>query len=157
MVERARARVPDLQISTDMIVGFPGETEADFDDTMSLVERVRYHSMFAFKYSERPNTLAAKRFPDDVPEDTKSRRLNALLERQKGIQTELHARLIGTTVEVLVDSVSRRRETELSGRTSGNTIVNFPGAPALLGALVRVTVERAGANSVWGRIEGSAA
>jgi tRNA-2-methylthio-N6-dimethylallyladenosine synthase len=146
-----KAGVPGIQLSTDMIVGFPGETPEDFGDTLSLVESAGYHSMFSFKYSERPGTLAAKRLPDDVPEDEKDRRLAALQELQKGIQTGLHQACIGQTVEVLVDSVSRRRETELSGRTSGNTVVNFPGDSSMLGTLVTVTIERAGAHSLWGR------
>jgi tRNA-2-methylthio-N6-dimethylallyladenosine synthase len=152
LVDRLRARVTNLHLSTDMIVGFPGETAADFADTLSLVEQVGFHGMFSFKYSERPNTLAAKRLADDVPEEEKTARLTALQQRQQAIQTGLHARTVGTTVEVLVDSVSRRRETELSGRTTGNTVVNFPGGVEQMGTLVRVRVERAGANSVWGRL-----
>ena len=134
-----------------MIVGFPGETGEDFADTMSLVEAAGYHSMFSFKYSERPDTLAAKRLPDDVPEGEKDRRLAALQELQKRIQTGLHEESVGAAVEVLVDSVSRRRETELSGRTTGNTVVNFPGDAGLLGAMVTVDIERAGPHSLWGR------
>ncbi len=107
--------------------------------------------MFSFKYSERPGTLAAKRLPDDVPEEEKDRRLAALQDLQKGIQTRLHADAVGTSVEVLVDSVSRRRDTELSGRTTGNTVVNFPGDASQLGSFVTVHVERAGAHSLWGR------
>jgi tRNA-2-methylthio-N6-dimethylallyladenosine synthase len=146
-----KAGVAGIQLSTDMIVGFPGETEEDFADTLSLVEAVGYHSMFSFKYSERPGTLAAKRLPDDVPEAEKDRRLAVLQELQKGIQARLHEQSVGATVEVLIDSVSRRRETELSGRTTGNTVVNFPGNPGQLGALVMVEIERAGAHSLWGR------
>ncbi len=151
LVDALRAGIPGIHLSTDMIVGFPGETDEDFNETMTLVERVGYHSMFSFKYSERPNTLASKRLPDDVPEDVKSSRLAALQELQKGIQADLHARLVGTDVEILVDSVSRRRETELSGRTSGNTVVNVPGPAEWLGRNVVVRVERSGPNSVWGR------
>jgi tRNA-2-methylthio-N6-dimethylallyladenosine synthase len=151
LVEAVKAGVPGIQLSTDMIVGFPGETAADFEETLSLVQAVGFHSMFSFKYSERPGTLAAKRMPDDVPEEEKERRLSALQELQKGIQSALHDRAIGQTFEVLVDSVSRRRETELSGRTSGNTVVNFPGDPAQLGGFAMVEIERAGAHSLWGR------
>jgi tRNA-2-methylthio-N6-dimethylallyladenosine synthase len=151
LVDALRAGIPGIQLSTDMIVGFPGETDEDFNETMTLVERVGYHSMFSFKYSERPNTLASKRLPDDVPEDVKSRRLAALQELQKGIQANLHAGLVGADVEILVDSVSRRRDTELSGRTSGNTVVNVPGPAEWLGRRVVVRVERSGPNSVWGR------
>jgi tRNA-2-methylthio-N6-dimethylallyladenosine synthase len=152
LVREVKAGVPGIQLSTDMIVGFPGETPEDFADTMSLVEAVGFHSMFSFKYSERPGTLAEKRLPDDVPEEEKDRRLAALQGLQKGIQSRLHAEAVGTTVEVLVDSVSRRRETELSGRTTGNTVVNFPGDESQLGSLAMVEIERAGAHSIWGRV-----
>jgi len=152
LVRQLKARVPGIQLSTDMIVGFPGETDADFAETCSLVDAVGFHSMFSFKYSERPNTLAVKRLPDDVPEDEKTRRLTALQARQAEIQQALHEQVVGRTVEVLVDSISRRRETELSGRTTGNTVVNFPGEPGLLGALAQVRIERAGAHSLWGRL-----
>ena len=151
LLREVRSGVPGIQLSTDMIVGFPGETAEDFADTMSLVEAAGYHSMFSFKYSERPGTLAAKRLPDDVPEAEKDRRLAALQELQKGIQTALHLASVGSTVEVLIDSVSRRRETELSGRTSGNTVVNFPGEAGLVGSLALVDIERAGPHSLWGR------
>ncbi len=151
LVRAVKAGVPGIQLSTDMIVGFPGETLEEFDDTLSLVRAARFHSMFSFKYSERPGTLAAKRLPDDVAEEEKDRRLAALQELQKRIQAELHAGLVGKTVEVLVDSVSRRRETELSGRTTGNTVVNFPGDPSALGTFAMVAIERAGPHSLWGR------
>ena len=152
LIQAVKCGVPGIQVSTDLIVGFPGETAADFADTLSLVDAAAYHSMFAFKYSERPGTLAAKRLPDDVPEEEKDRRLAALQELQKGIQTALHEEAVGRTVEVLVDGVSRRRETEVSGRTTGNTVVNFPGDARLLGALAMVEIERAGAHSLWGRV-----
>ncbi len=152
LVARIRDGVPGIQLSTDMIVGFPGETQEDFEDTLSLVEQVRYHSMFSFKYSERPNTLASKRLPDDVPEAEKSRRLNELQERQRQIQLALHTEMIGRVVDVLVDSVSRRRDTELSGRTTGNTVVNFAGPETLLGRFARVRIERCGPHSLSGEL-----
>ncbi|MGE0043008.1 MAG: tRNA (N6-isopentenyl adenosine(37)-C2)-methylthiotransferase MiaB [Vicinamibacterales bacterium] len=151
LVGKLRAAIPNLQLSTDMIVGFPGETEADFADTLSLTEAVGYHSMFSFKYSERPNTLASRRMPDDVSEADKTRRITALQRMQRRIQHALHERAVGQRVEVLVDATSRRRDWELSGRTTGNTVVNFPGDPSWLGRLVRVDVERAGPHSLWGR------
>lgn len=151
LVRAVKAGVAGIQLSTDIIVGFPGEADEDFADTLSLVEAVGFHSMFSFKYSERPGTLAAKRLPDDVPEGEKDRRLAALQELQKGIQTRLHEDAIGSTVEVLIDIVSRRRETELSGRTTGNTVVNFPGDQRELGSFAMVKIERAGAHSLWGR------
>src|SRR5665213_3361951 len=134
-----------------MIVGFPGETAADFDDTLSLTAAVGYHSMFSFKYSERPNTLAAKRLADDVPEAEKTRRIVALQALQRDIQTRLNEAMIGAEVEVLIDAASRRRDTELSGRTGTNVVVNLPGPAAWIGRTVPVRIERAGPHSVWGR------
>jgi tRNA-2-methylthio-N6-dimethylallyladenosine synthase len=157
LVARLRDRVPGVQLSTDVIVGFPGETPDDFAETLSLAEAVGYHSMFSFKYSERPNTLASKRMPDDVAEDEKTRRIVALQRMQKRIQASLHEQAIGRRVEVLVDGVSRRRDWELSGRTTGNTVVNFPGRPEWMGALVVVTVRRAGAFGLWGEAVSSPA
>ena len=156
LVARIRAAIPNVQLSTDMIVGFPGETEADFEETLSLTAAVGYHSMFSFKYSERPNTLASKRMPDDVEDGEKTRRIVALQELQRSIQSDLFQRSIGSTHAVLVDATSRRREWELTGRTSGNTVVNFPGPPEWLGELVDVTIKRAGPNSVWGEAAGRA-
>ena len=151
LVAAIRETLPDVALSTDMIVGFPGETAADFDDTLSLTARVRYHSMFSFKYSERPNTLAAKRMPEDVDDEEKTRRIVALQTLQREIQSGLNAALVGREVDVLVDAASRRRDTELSGRTSSNVVVNLPGPAAWIGQTVRVRVERAGPHSVWGR------
>src|SRR5688500_1413228 len=151
LVARIRAAIPKVQLSTDMIVGFPGETGADFEETLSLTEAVRYHSMFSFKYSERPNTLASKRMPDDVGEVEKTRRIVALQALQRSIQSDLFQHSIGQTHQVRAAAPSRRREWELTGRTSGNTVVNFPGPPEWLGQLVDLTIERSGPNSVWGQ------
>lgn len=157
LVDRLRTAMPDLALSTDVIVGFPGETSRDFDDTLSLTRRVRYHGMFSFKYSERPNTLAAKRLADDVPATEKTRRIVALQALQKEIQSALHRRRVGAVVEVLVDSTSRRRATEMAGRTGGNTVVNFHGGGAddaapghLLGRLVSVRITDSGPFSLRG-------
>ena len=156
LVARIRTAIPDVALSTDMIVGFPGETAADFEQTLSLVEAVRYHSMFSFKYSVRPNTLASKRMPDDVDEAEKTRRIVALQTLQREIQTRLNERAVGSTVEVLVDAASRRRDAEVSGRTAGNTVVSFPvpepgSDPARwMGRTVPVVVRRAGPHSLWG-------
>ena len=154
LVDRLRTAMPDIALSTDMIVGFPGETTEEFEDTLSLTRAVRYHSMFSFKYSERPNTLASKRQGDDVPAVEKTRRIMALQELQKGIQDEMHRRRVGTTVEVLVDSTSRRRHWELAGRTGGNTVVNFGAPRELLGRLVNVHVTKSGPFSLRGELLG---
>jgi tRNA-2-methylthio-N6-dimethylallyladenosine synthase len=156
LVARIRESLPDVALSTDMIVGFPGETDRDFQDTLSLTAAVRYHSMFSFKYSPRPNTLAEKRLPDDVPEVEKTRRIVALQAAQKLIQTELNAALVGRRLDVLVDSSSRRRDSEISGRTTQNVVVNMPGPASWIGSTVRAHIERAGAHSVWGQADGHA-
>jgi tRNA-2-methylthio-N6-dimethylallyladenosine synthase len=154
LVAAVREQVPGIALSTDMIVGFPGETVQDFEDTLALTAEVRYHSMFSFAYSARPNTLAWRRMRDDVADEEKGRRLTALQALQREIQTELHTQAVGTEVDVLVDSVSRRRDWEVSGRTPGNTVVNFPGTASLLGRIVSVRVRRAGPNSLWGELSG---
>ena len=155
LVAEIRETIPDATLSTDMIVGFPGETAEDFEQTLSLTEAVQYHSMFSFKYSPRPNTLALKRLPDDVREDEKTTRIVALQSLQRRIQTGLHEAAVGRVADVLIDSASRRRDSEISGRTSGNTVVNCvaPGdsdASAWLGRTVPVRIQRAGPHSLWG-------
>src|SRR4029078_7335841 len=95
LIVRLREAMPDIALSTDMIVGFPGETDEDFEQTLSLTAAARYHSMFSFKYSPRPNTLALKRMADDVAEDEKTRRIVALQSLQKDIQASLFAEAVG--------------------------------------------------------------
>jgi tRNA-2-methylthio-N6-dimethylallyladenosine synthase len=159
LVFRIREAIPGVSLSSDVIVGFPGETAGDFDQTLSLIAAAQYHSIFSFKYSERPNTLASKRMPDNVSEDEKTTRIVELQSLQRGIQSALHARAVGTTVSVLVDSVSRRRESEVSGRSFGNTVVNFPmpsdtpgcGPASWIGRTVPVRITRAGPHSVSGK------
>jgi len=158
LVEEVRAAVPNIVLSTDLIVGFPGESRADFDDTLSLVRAVQFQAVYSFKYSPRPNTLAAKRMPDDVTEDEKTARIVELQALQREIQLVRHQSLVGTTTDVLVEAASRRRAWELSGRTDGNMVVNFsipadtserePGS--WIGRTVQVTITRGGPNSVSG-------
>jgi tRNA-2-methylthio-N6-dimethylallyladenosine synthase len=150
LVATLKETVPGIALTTDMIVGFPGETEADFEETMSLTREVGYESMFSFKYSSRPNTLAQKRYPEDVTEQEKTRRIVALQALQRDIQLAMHEGQVGATVSILIDSVSRRRDWELSGRTFGNTVVNVPGPRAWLGRTIPVRVTRAGAYSLAG-------
>src|SRR6266540_120364 len=150
LVARLREAMPDIALSTDMIVGFPGETVEDFDETLSLTRAARYHSMYSFKYSPRPNTLALKRMPDDVPEDEKTRRIVALQALQRTIQGALFEASIGRVEPVMIDARSRRREWGLSGRTSGNTVVNLPGDPSWVGQIVSVRISGANPNSLRG-------
>jgi tRNA-2-methylthio-N6-dimethylallyladenosine synthase len=152
LIAQIRESLPDVALSTDMIVGFPGEGEADFDESLTLTAAVRYHSMFSFKYSARPNTLADKRLADDVSEDDKTRRIVALQTLQRDIQSGLNEQMVGQTVNVLVDAASRRRDTEISGRTSTNVVVNLPGPSEWIGRTLPVHVERAGPHSVWGQV-----
>ena len=152
LVEELREAVPGIAVSTDMIVGFPGETAADFDETLSIVERVRFSSIFSFKYSPRPRTLAIKRMPDDVPDVEKTSRIVALQALQRDIQWELHRAAVGRVETVLIDATSRRRDEEVSGRTTGNTVVNMPGEVAWLGKLADVRITDAGPNSLRGQV-----
>ena len=166
LVYEIREAIPGIALSTDMIVGFPGEDADDFEQTLSLTEAVQYHSMFSFKYSARPNTLASKRMSDDVRDEEKTARIVALQSLQRQIQTRLHDRAVGSAVEVLIDSASRRHDAEISGRTSGNTVVNcaMPASGAdpdsrnanrgnasdWIGRTVTVRILRAGPHSLWG-------
>lgn len=149
-VREARDLVPDMAISTDLIVGFCGETDEEFEETMSLIQSIMYDSVFSFKYSPRPYTLASRQLPDDVPDDVKGERLARLQEAQKRIQVRRNADRVGDVVQVLVDGVSRKDANALSGRTPHNRIVNFPGSPVLMGALLEVRVTRSGPNSLYG-------
>jgi tRNA-2-methylthio-N6-dimethylallyladenosine synthase len=150
LVDRVRAEVPGIALSTDMIVGFPGETDADFELTLDLVRRARFQTMYSFKYSPRPNTLAIKRLADDVPEGEKTRRIVSLQRLQADIQTAWYQAAVGTTVDVLVEGASRRRGWELMGRTTGYTVVNFPGPASWVGALLPVRITSAEPHSVRG-------
>jgi tRNA-2-methylthio-N6-dimethylallyladenosine synthase len=138
-----------IAITTDIIVGFPGETEADFAETLSLLEEVRYDSLFSFKYSPRPNTPSLA-MPDAISEEEKSRRLGILQEKQRDIQSERNATLVNTKFDVLVSGKSRR-ENQWSGHTSCHRVVNFTSQELnLLGTYVRVQVTGAGPNSLVG-------
>jgi len=157
LVEELRERVPGIALSTDMIVGFPGETGEDFELTLDLVRRSQCHAMYSFKYSPRPNTLAAKRMPDDVPESEKTDRIVRLQQLQAEVQSALYAEMVGRVEVVLVDGVSRRRGWEVSGRTSGNTVVNFAGAPDQIGQMIPVRITGHGPNSLRGESAACAA
>jgi tRNA-2-methylthio-N6-dimethylallyladenosine synthase len=144
------ARRP-IAITTDIIVGFPGETEADFEETLSLLDQVEYDAIFSFKYSQRPNTSALA-LDDKVPEEEKARRLTIVQEKQRTIQLRRNSELVGSVQEVLVEGFNRST-CQWIGRTAQNRILNFtvtPGAPALEGRYMDVRVTRAGPNSLAG-------
>jgi tRNA-2-methylthio-N6-dimethylallyladenosine synthase len=156
LVDRVRHRLPDIALSTDVIVGFPGESAEDFALTLDLVRRAQFHSMYSFKYSARPNTLADKRLADDAPEAEKTARIVEIQRLQTEVQTGLFARMAGATLEVLVDGMSRRRSWEVTGRTSGNTVINLTGDASLIGQYVDVRVTGYGPNSLRGELVASA-
>lgn len=166
LIDRIRRRLPDAQIATDLICGFPTETEEDHRATAALLERCRFKNAFIFKYSPRPGTAAFDRFADDVDEPTKRRRNNELLAVQARVSEAVHRSFVGQTVDVFVESVSARTRksrdgafpgaaevtlgwdlptpaTQLTGRTGGDLIVCFDGSPDLIGQIVPVRIERA--------------
>ena len=138
-IARLRVEIPQVALSTDIIVGFPGETEADFEATCALMERVRYDSAFVFKYSPRPGTEAAS-WPDDVPQPVKERRNQCVLELQARISREKLEAWVGGEVEVLIEE--RNRRGQLTGKSRGNTTVVLEGPDALIGEMVPVRVTR---------------
>jgi tRNA-2-methylthio-N6-dimethylallyladenosine synthase len=148
-----RAARPDIAITTDLIVGFPGESEADFEATMALLEEVRYHGAFSFKYSDRPKTVSAG-FADKVEESVKAARLNRLQARQQEITMARHQEDIGKVMAVMVEGESRDGDGQWSGRSDTNLVVNFSGVVGTLkpGEMVQVRVEAACQNSLRGTL-----
>jgi tRNA-2-methylthio-N6-dimethylallyladenosine synthase len=137
-----------ISISTDIIVGFCGETIDDFEQTLSLLDQVEYDQVFSFKYSPRPNT-AASEWADDVPEEEKGRRLAVLQERQRQIQLRRNQAFVGSEFEVLVEGFHPRLAQAL-GRTTSNRVINFAGEAEEVGKYVNVRVTSAGPNSLVG-------
>jgi tRNA-2-methylthio-N6-dimethylallyladenosine synthase len=136
-------------LTTDIIVGFPGETAEDFEDTLRLVKACQFDSIYIFKYSERPGTPAA-RLSDDVSDNEKRARFMALENLQEGIQAELLAAYVGQNVSVLVEGESARSKSDLTGHTTCNKVINFPGERALIGEIVAVQVCEVKAHSLYG-------
>ncbi|MGQ9661839.1 MAG: tRNA (N6-isopentenyl adenosine(37)-C2)-methylthiotransferase MiaB [Kiritimatiellia bacterium] len=152
-VERLRTTIPNVAITTDIIVGFPMETVEEFEMTRAVVKQIGFDSAFIFKYSPRPGTLAA-RFPDDVPWEEKLRRNKILLADQQELSRAINRSLIGQVVEVLVEGKSRRNPARWTGRTRTNKIVVFAPAPeSRLGELVGVRIQDATAQTLYGRLE----
>jgi tRNA-2-methylthio-N6-dimethylallyladenosine synthase len=143
LIAELRDTVPAIALSTDLIVGFPGETEEDFTETAAMVDRVAYDNVFVFRYSRRPGTPAAE-MPDQVPEDVKARRNTAILEIAGRVAAEKSRRLEGRVLPVLVDGTSRKNAQEVTGRTRCNRAVNFDaGSRDLLGRVVPVRITQA--------------
>jgi tRNA-2-methylthio-N6-dimethylallyladenosine synthase len=152
LVAALRAAMPRVSLSTDVIVGFPGETDADFDETLSLIESVRYGQLFGFVYSPRPRTPAA-RYGGAVDHDTAARRIERLFALQSGVQLELNQGLIGRRVEVLVDGPAKRGAAQWQGRGDDNRVVCFPADGHMdTGTLVEVTVTGATPHALIGEL-----
>ena len=152
LVERARSIVPDLSLSTDIIAGFCGETEDEHRDTLSLMEQVRYDHAFMFIYSERPDTYAARKYNDDVPEVVKKRRLSEIIELQQTISLERNQLDVGKTERVLVEGFSKRSNDQLAGRTDSNKMVVFDVGPYSPGDYVDVLVTGCTSATLLGKI-----
>ena len=150
-VRALRAVCPEIGLTSDIIVGFPGETLEEFEDTVSLIDEVRYDAAYTFIYSPRPGTRAAN-MPDDTPMEEKSRRIQRLIEHQQRITTELCTRQIGRIEPVLVEEVSARDTQCVGGKTERGHMVNFAGEPSLIGRIVPVKITSAGKNTLRGEM-----
>ncbi|ACO73287.1 MiaB [Laribacter hongkongensis HLHK9] len=151
IIRKLRAIRPDLCLSSDFIVGFPGETDEDFEKTRKLVEELEFDASFVFIYSPRPGTPAAD-LPDDTPHEVKVKRLQTLTELLDRKTFEINQSMVGTVQTVLVEGISRRDSNELAARSANNRIVNFVGQPRLIGQMVEVVITEALRHSVRGEI-----
>lgn len=151
LVEKIRQQIPDISITTDIIVGYPGETDYDFEQTLELIEKVRFDYVYTFLYSKRTGTPAAT-MEAQISEEVKKTRFDKLLEVQNRIGREINEELSGKTQEVLVEGLSKNSINMLSGRTRANKIINFKGSTDLVGRLVNVKIENIGTWSLEGRI-----
>jgi tRNA-2-methylthio-N6-dimethylallyladenosine synthase len=155
IVRKLRAASPGISISSDFIVGFPGETERDFEATLKLVDEVGFDDSFSFVYSRRPGTPAAD-LPDDTPQAVKSSRLARLQEKIDGHAARISECRVGTRQRILVEGASRRHAGDLSGRAGDNRMVNFRGSRQLIGQFVEVTVTAAMSHSLRGEVRPAA-
>jgi tRNA-2-methylthio-N6-dimethylallyladenosine synthase len=150
-VATARSLMPDIAITSDVIVGFPGETEEDFEDTMRLVEQAQFDAMFLFIYSKRPGTPAAK-LSDTVTREEKQKRFDRVNNLQNAISEEKHARFVGQTVRVLVDAPSGDGRYPLKARTNGGRLVHLRGDAALVGSFADAAITHCNSWSLFGEI-----
>ncbi len=154
LIARIREAVPGIALSTDVIVGFPGETEEEFLETRRMLKVVRFDSIFLFNYSERPDTVAPG-LPGQLPLEVKQRRFNGLINMQKRISLAANLPYEGCTFDVLVEGPSKKDPAKLTGRTRTNKIINFPGDPSLVGTLAPIHVTRAGLYALDGEVAGN--
>ena len=151
-IGRLRDRCPEVALSTDIIVGFPGETDAEFEQTLELLRHVEYDEIFSFMYSPRPQTVSAKIYDDDIPDDVKRERLRIVQALQQSISLVKNRRRIGDRDEILVDGSSKLKNGQLMGRTRTNRIVNITAPENLVGQIVPVRITSATANSLLGEV-----
>lgn len=153
VVDALRSRLPDLALTTDIIVGFPGETETDYLETVRILHTVEFDNIYAFKYSRRPRTEALS-LDEHLPETEKDRRLQEVLAVQRPITQRKNAVYQGRVENVLVEGPSKTDRSRLAGRTSSNRVVNFDGPTALIGEIVPLLITRVKANSLEGSLQG---
>ncbi|MBE6654451.1 MAG: tRNA (N6-isopentenyl adenosine(37)-C2)-methylthiotransferase MiaB [Ruminococcaceae bacterium] len=151
LVDYMREKMPDIAISTDIIVGFPGETEEDFEDTLELMKRVKYDMIFSFIYSPRTGTPAAKM--EQVPDNIKTERMNRLLALQNELLAEKNEAYVGKTMRVLVEGKSKTNEAKMSARTEGNRIVLFDGDESLTGKFINLKITKSAPFALIGETE----
>lgn len=151
LLDRVRKHIPGITLSTDIIVGFPGETEQDFDETLDLVSKAKFDMAYTFLYSKRTGTPASKN-PDQITEEVKKDRFNRLLALQNSICHQINDDLLGKELEVLVEGISKNSKTNYTGRTRENKIVNFEGRPELVGKLVNVKIDTIHSWSLLGKL-----
>jgi len=152
-IHRLRNRCPEVALSTDIIVGFPGETVDEFETTLEMLEKMEYDEIFAFKYSPRPQTVAAKIHSDDVPEETKKSRLQTVLALQKEISLRKNRQLMGRVEEILLEGESKLSKDRMMGRTRTNKVVNVEAPRGLVGKTLDVRITGASANALIGELE----
>ncbi|MPN10522.1 tRNA-2-methylthio-N(6)-dimethylallyladenosine synthase [bioreactor metagenome] len=151
-ISTIRRIIPDCAIGTDVFCGFSDETEEDHTDTLSLMREARFDQAFMFKYSERPGTIAAKKLPDNVPEEVKIRRLNEIIALQNEISNQSNQNDIGKEFEVLVEGFSKRSKEQLFGRTSQNKVVIFPREGRRIGEYIKVRIQSASSATLFGEV-----
>jgi tRNA-2-methylthio-N6-dimethylallyladenosine synthase len=149
VVRKLRAARPDISISSDFIVGFPGESDADFDATMKLIDDVGFDASFSFVFSPRPGTPAAE-MKDETPDEVKMARLHRLQARIDELEKQVSERMVGTVQRVVVENVSKKNAGELAGRTENNRVVNFAGSPGMLGRYVDVRITAVSGHTLRG-------
>jgi len=151
-IRRLRDLCPNVALSTDIIVGFPDETEEEFEETLEILDQIRYDDAFTFTYSARPQTVAAKIYPDTVPGEVKKKRLGKVLDLQNQISLEKNRQLIGSVLDIMVEGPSKLGRNQMMGRSRNNKLVNFMASQNLVGRTVQVRIAAASGNSLVGEL-----